>query len=140
VALKRTKLDIVFSNLIRERSEWHCERCKKYYPVGHRQGLDCSHFFGRRHRSTRWFPNGAAAHCRGCHQHLGSNPIEFSAWIRTQLGDTAFDELQLRHNRVAKYTRPDLEEMYQHYKAQLKYMERRRKQGETGWLEFVAWD
>jgi len=30
--------------------------------------------------------------------------------------------------------------MYQHYKAQLAYLERRRKEGEQGWIDFVAWD
>lgn len=39
-----------------------------------------------------------------------------------------------------KYTKADLEEMYQHYVAQLKYMEKRRKDGETGYIDFVGWD
>ena len=39
-----------------------------------------------------------------------------------------------------KYTRAELEEMYIHYKAQLAYMERRRKEGETGYIDFVGWD
>ena len=140
MGLKRTKLDIVFSNLIRERAEWKCERCKKYYPEGHRQGLDCSHFYGRRHRSTRWHPDNAFAHCRGCHQYLGSNPAIFNAWALKQLGDTRYDWLLRRHNEVVKYTKADLEEFYQHLIAQHKYMLRRRKEGEKGWLDFVAWD
>ena len=41
---------------------------------------------------------------------------------------------------LGKYTKAELEEMYQHYKAQLKYMDRRRGEGTLGWLEFVAWD
>jgi len=137
--VKRLKLDKVFSDLIRERAEWKCERCNKSFPDGHRQGLDCSHFYGRRHRSTRWHPDNAWAHCRGCHQYLGSNPAIFDKFARDKLGDVRYDWLMRRHNQVVKYTKSELEEMYQHYKAQLKYMQRRRKT-ETGWIDFVAWD
>jgi len=41
---------------------------------------------------------------------------------------------------VVKHTKVDLEDMYQHYKAQLKYMDRLRLEGKTGWLDIVAWD
>ena len=138
--MKRTKLDIVFSKLIRERAEYKCERCGKYYPEGQRQGLDCSHFYGRRHHSTRWHPDNAFSHCRGCHQYLGSNPAIFDKFARGQLGETRYDWLMRRHNQVTKYSEEDLEDMYQHYKAQLAYMERRRKEGFVGYLDFVAWD
>lgn len=138
--MKRSKLDIVFSKLVRERAEWTCERCSKSYPHGVRQGLDCSHFYGRRHRSTRWHPDNAFAHCRGCHQYLGSNPALFNKFARDHLGETRYDWLMLRHNQTTKYTRPELEEMYVHYKAQLAYLERRRMQGETGYIDFVGFD
>ena len=138
--MKRTKLDKVFSDLVRERAEFTCERCGKYYPVGHRQGLDCSHFYGRRHRSTRWHPDNAFAHCRGCHQYLASNPAIFDKFARDSLGDTRYDWLMERHNQTVKYTKADLEDIYQHLKAQLTYLQRRRSQGERGYIDFVAWD
>ncbi|KKL64528.1 hypothetical protein LCGC14_2164040, partial [marine sediment metagenome] len=51
-----------------------------------------------------------------------------------------FDALVQRANTVYKIIKVEKEERYQHYKAQLKYMERRRKEGAIGWLDFVAWD
>jgi hypothetical protein len=139
--VKRTKLDIVVSKLVRERAEWKCERCEKYFPEGRgRQGLDASHLYGRRHKSTRWHPDNIFAHCRGCHQYLGSNPPVFAKWALDQLGETRYDWLMRRHNQVVKYTKADLEEMYQHYKAQLAYLERRRRDGEKGYIDFVGWD
>ncbi len=138
--MKRSKLDIVFSKLVRERAEWTCERCKKVYEVGRRQGLDCSHFYGRRHRSTRWHPDNAFAHCRGCHQYLGSNPAIFDGFARAELGETRYNWLMRRHNQTMKYTKADLEDMYQHYRSQLIYLEKRRMKGHIGYIDFVSWD
>ena len=140
MAIKISKQDKVFSQCIRERANWTCERCGKYYPEGNRQGLDASHLFGRRHSSTRWNPDNVFAHCRGCHQYLGSNPPIFTAWARDKLGDVRYDWLMERHNQTVKYTKADKEEMYQHYKAQLAYMQRLRKEGDTGYLPLCGWD
>lgn len=140
MALKRTKLDRVFSDLVRERAEWTCERCETFYPEGRRQGLDCSHLFSRRHRNTRWHPDNAFAHCRGCHQYLGGNPVEFAGWAKHQLGEARFEDVSRRHHMTVKYTKADLEEMYIHYKAQLEYMRKRRANGEKGYIDFVSWD
>jgi hypothetical protein len=140
VALKRTKLDKVISNLVRERSQWTCERCQKYYPEGSRGGLECSHYYGRRGLSTRWHPDNLTAFCTGCHFHMGGARDEYTAFLRKALGDTRFDELVLRGNKPRKYTPQEREEMYVHYKAQLEYLERRRRDGETGVIEFTSWD
>ena len=57
-----------------------------------------------------------------------------------ELGPDRFDALVQRANTVYKITKAEKEERYQHYRAQFKYMERRRKEGAIGWLDFVAWD
>ena len=121
---------MVFSNLVRRRAGWKCQRCGKQYPEGQAQGLDCSHLFGRRHRSTRWHPDNAFAHCRGCHQYLGSNPPIFTEWAIDQLGQTRFEWLRYRHNMVMKYTKADLEDLYRHLKAEW----------DEGKMEFEAYD
>jgi len=73
MAIKRTKWDVVFSNYIRHRDNWTCQRCNKKYPEKS-QGLHCSHFYGRRSWATRLEPANAMALCFGCHQHVGSFP------------------------------------------------------------------
>jgi len=48
--IKRTVLDKMFSDYIRETNNWTCARCgKKYnkYESKSRQRLDNSHYFGR---------------------------------------------------------------------------------------------
>jgi hypothetical protein len=76
----------------------------------------------------------------GCHRHLSSNPTEFDAWVKTQMAEWVYDDVVSQANSVRKYYKADLEEMLEHYKAQLEYMERRRANGETGYLEFVGYD
>jgi hypothetical protein len=116
VKIRIDKRDTVFSKLIRLRAQWSCESCGTYFPFGH--GLQCSHFFGRRHMSTRWDADNAAAHCFTCHMRFGENPIAFTAWIKKYLGDVRYEALQARHQRIVKRTKAELEDLYQHLKQQ----------------------
>jgi hypothetical protein len=141
--IKRTALDAVFSNLVRERADYTCQVCGKEFPggKGNSPGLHASHFFGRRGQSTRFHGDNVYAHCFSCHQRLGGNPHEFSTWVKGQLGETRYDELVLRANAPLKRTKAERKEMLEHFKAQLAYIERRRREkGETGLVEFVEWD
>lgn len=140
VSLKRDKLDAVVSELVRERANWTCEHCGTEYSHERRQGLHCSHLWSRRSVSTRWHPDNLFAHCYGCHQRLGGNPVAFRDWALKQLGGTRFDELTMRAHKPIKYTKADKEEMYQHYKKELERLKKLRKEGKTGYLEFVAYD
>jgi len=134
--MKRDKCDIVFSTLVRERSDWTCEVCGKVYPEGHRAGLECSHFFGRARKATRLHPLNAAAHCTHCHFHLGGNPIEFSEWIEGHLGKEKADYLRLLANSICKKTKAYKELEYQHLKSELERIRSLRKQGVTGRIDF----
>ena len=140
MSLKRTPLDAVFSDLIRERADWTCEVCGKEFPDRKGAGLHCSHYFGRRGASTRHFGDNCYAHCYACHQKLGSRPHDFRSWVYEQLGVTRYDELVLRANKPRKYTKADNKDRLEHFKAQLAYMRKRRMNGETGYIEFVEWD
>ena len=133
---RRNKLDIAFSQLIRERAGWTCESCGKYHPEGARRSLHCSHFFSRRNRSTRWDSQNAAAHCFACHQYLGENPLLFTDWVKAHLGQTGYELLRLRAGKPRKFSKPELEDMHQEMKAQLAHMEALRSSGEAGRIEF----
>lgn len=143
--MKRDKLDNVISQLVRERADWRCEFEGCFYCGNqcfrHDKGrLHCSHFKGRRNRSTRWFPDNVFALCMKRHEYMGDNPDEHAAWVREKLGESRFDDLVLRGNGCRKYTPGEREEMYQHFRAQLKYLERRRSEGEQGYIDIVCWD
>ena len=91
MAIKRTKWDVVFSNYIRYRDDWTCQRCHKKYPEKS-QGLHCSHFYGRRSWATRIEPCNAMALCFGCHQHVGSFPKD-----HVDLWESKFTEEEKAH-------------------------------------------
>jgi len=140
MSLKRTPLDACFSDLVRERADWTCECCGKEFPERKGSGLHASHYWGRRGRSTRWHGDNVFAHCFGCHQKLGSKPHEFKVWVEAFLGETRYDELTLRANKPRKYSKLDQKEMLAHFKAQLEYMKRRRRDGGVGYIDFVDFD
>lgn len=52
MALKRDKFDDVFSQLVRERTDWSCDYCGRTFHH-ERQKLHCSHFKSRRHKANR---------------------------------------------------------------------------------------
>lgn len=134
--MKRDKHDAAFSNLVRERADWHCENCKKYYPEGARAGLECSHFFTRSRKSTRWHPLNAAAHCTKCHFDLGGNPLKFADWIRDYLGRAKSGELSEANHAIVRWRKRDMEELYAEMKSELLRMKHLRAEGVRGRIEF----
>jgi hypothetical protein len=135
--MKRDKLDVLFSKLVRERSGWRCECCGKQYEPNS-QGLHCSHLVGRRHRGTRWHPDAAAAHCYSCHQKLGANPIVFRNWIVRHLGEARALAIQARAQAVCKLSKPDLKEIEMQLACLLREMNVARTRGRQGRIEFPS--
>ena len=101
MSIKITKLDQLFSQFIRSRAGWKCERCGTQYKPP-TSALHCSHFWGRSNLKVRWDEDNANAHCYGCHQYLGSRPVEFHEWKLNQLGERKFTALNQRANWPTK--------------------------------------
>ena len=137
--MKRDRLDKLFSDLVRCRSNWTCERCgKKFDPDIPRgtQGLDCSHYWGRRGKSTRWLPLNCSALCQGCHSYLDDNPHDHTEWKRQQVGEENYQRL-VEYNRViTHWKKHDLEEIKRQLKAQWTVMKSMRDKGYEGRIEF----
>lgn len=136
----RGKLDQVFSELVRERSNWTCEYSGKQFTNGNRMGIHCSHLFSRRHLATRWHPDNAFAHSYSAHSYLGGNPVIFVSWAESQLGSGRLEMLRERHNMTMRYREKDLREMLAHYQLALVGMKAQRADGVAGRIEFPAWD
>ena len=98
MAIKRTKWDVVFSNYIRYRDNWTCQRCKKQY-IEKSQALHCSHFYGRRSWVTRLEPSNAMALCFGCHQHVGSFPKDHVELWESKFTEEETERVNYLHNR-----------------------------------------
>lgn len=101
--LKRTTLDKLFSQYIRARANWRCERCGNK-PA--KRGLHTHHHIRRRNHSVRWDPDNCFALCYGCHQYLSEHPEEDRQFAMSKLGDDRYQMLRARANIV---TKPDME-------------------------------
>ena len=102
-AVKRVKQDAVFSNYIRERDKWCCQRCGKAYNKHNsnaRRALHCSHFHGRGKWSVRIDPENAVALCRGCHQIFTSYPDDHVSFFKKRLGIKKYRALRERKNTL----------------------------------------
>ena len=100
------KLDVLFSRFIRLRAGGKCEFCGT--PRTMRQ-LQCSHFHGRRKRSTRYDPDNAIGADFGCHQYLGSNPYAHTEFFKKRLGSERFEELNIRAEMIVKVDKDKVE-------------------------------
>ena len=118
MAIKRTKWDVVFSNLVRYRDNWTCQRCgKKYQPLS--SGLHCSHFYGRRSWATRIEPANAMALCYGCHVHVGSDPIDHVKLWKRKFGEKECNRVLELRNTIIKKRDVATEENYKLLKLML---------------------
>jgi len=133
---RRDKLDILFSTLIRERSNWKCDACGKYHPEGERRSLHCSHYHSRRKQSVRFAPENCFSHCFACHQRLGENPHDFASWAIGKMGLEAYGLLTLKAGEIVKRSKKDKAELYEEMKAKLDWMLEERRKGNLGRLEF----
>ena len=140
-ACKIRPADRWFSLCIRERADWHCERCGSKCPDDKRMGLHASHFHGRGKWATRFDPDNARALCYGCHQYCGANPDIHRAEMLAILGDGLYQILQERSQdsrlgRLAKRSEADISK---HYRAEHTAMRAWRSAGQVGRMEFEGW-
>ena len=135
--MKRDKYDILMSKLIRERANWTCERCMKFYPEGHRGGLEHSHIWGRRRHAIRWEPDAGIALCTGCHREVGSNHDMHEELARSVLGDKRYEEMKLLANTTRRWKPWEKVELYTNMKSELTRMEGLRSEGFIGRIDFT---
>ncbi len=99
--MKLRPADRVFSQWIKKRDNYTCQRCGKYYGTP-AQGLDCAHYVSRRNEAVRFDPDNACALDFGCHSYFHQNPKEHELFMIGWLGKEAFDLLQIRRRKVVK--------------------------------------
>lgn len=114
--IKIDPADVLFSKLIRERDNWTCQFCgTEYTPPT--SGLQCSHFWGRGHKATRWDPDNCDALCYGCHaRHEGNKQGFYRDFKMKQLGKKRYDELAKRAQMTVKYGQYNKKSVLQHLK------------------------
>lgn len=134
-SIKRDKTDILFSWLVRERADWICEHCRLELRESPGR-LHCSHVYTRGKKSIRYHPLNAFAHCLNCHDYLGKNPLVFAEWVKGRLSDQDYERLKYLASRPTRFTKWDKEMIHSHYKEEKQRLQRLRREGARGRLEF----
>lgn len=118
MARKRTKtsinnsLDKLWSEII--RSKGFCERC------GKTENLQAAHIITRSNRMVRWDEFNGLCLCAGCHLFWAhKEPLEFSRFVEENYPGRV-EYLLREKNKTIKRTIPDLLELEQSLKEQLK--------------------
>lgn len=104
MGIKIDAADKAFSQYIRTRDNWTCQRCRTPYTPP-TMALHCSHFMGRGKEATRFDPENADALCYGCHQYFTSHPAEHYQWQIKRKGEATVNALVVRSNQYKKKDR-----------------------------------
>lgn len=96
--IKIDKNDSIFSKMIRERDK-RCVLCNDT-----QRKSECSHFWGRGHKSTRFDGENAEYLCFTCHmKNEGNKQGEYRTYKIKTLGEKGYEQLEQRTNQFGKY-------------------------------------
>ena len=102
------KLDKILGEITRARG--YCVRCKNT------ETLQTAHIYSRSNRAVRWDLNNVVCFCYNCHMNFAhKNPIAFTEWVKSWLGEFKFTELQQRANSLKKWELWEMEELYKRF-------------------------
>ena len=100
------RMDDKFAVLIKLRDRLICQRCGSQAFITDNgkipQGLDNSHWIGRKYYNTRWHYMNCHTNCVGCHFHFHQNPREYENWMYDKYGQGAVDLLRLKSKQIFK--------------------------------------
>lgn len=93
--IKRSLADKLFSDLIRMKAKYRCERCYRQYEKGDRR-LHLSHYWSRGNRSVRFDEENVASLDFSCHEYFTKNPGDHHLFFMKRLGRDRYDLLEMR--------------------------------------------
>jgi len=125
--MKISPADTAFSNCVKKAANNTCVKCGVK-----RDRMECSHIFGRRHRTIRWCKENAVCKCTTCHRWWHENPTESGIWFIGKYGQGIMDILTEKRNHRVKVTKLEEKDIAKHYREQLKLLE-------NGATDFVSW-
>lgn len=113
--MKITKEDKVFSEYIRLRAGYKCERCGVLHERG--VGLHCSHYMGRMNQATRFEEDNGDSLCYGCHSYFEERKqTEYRDWKIRKLGKKRVEEIEQMSRGIKKWKVDEKELIINKYK------------------------
>src|SRR3990167_9844022 len=98
--IKIRKSDKLFSDFIKKRDNYICQRCRKKCL----KGIACSHYWSRVHEGTRHEPDNCITLCFGCHLLWGHGEerSEYEKFMKKKLGVKRFKTLDIQAHTYKK--------------------------------------
>jgi len=112
------KLDELFSLYIRQRGadDNGINKCFTCGVTKHWKEGDAGHFQTRAKYSTRWDELNVQFQCKHCNMTNGGQQYTFGKRLDEVYGEGTAESLLIKSNKIAKYSRQDLEELRIKYK------------------------
>lgn len=119
-------LDKLFSLYIRlrdtdENGYFKCPTCGRILPW---EKADCSHYWSRKHKSTRWNEDNCVAECSYCNRFDSSHLDGLGRFLKKKLGEQRFEMLHWLHNQPKKYSEFELAELVKMYRKKIVELKR----------------
>lgn len=131
--IRTDKADALFSKMIRERDGWSCVFCGTTYEPP-TSSLQCSHFWGRSNKRTRFCSSNCDSLCYGCHvRNEGNKQGYYRDFKLKQLGKKGYADLEKLARSIAQYGAKEKDECYRALKEQYAKLEHLRP-GWRGWI------
>mgnify|MGYP001582409921 FL=1 len=94
--IKRRRTDILFSQYLRKKRGYVCEKCGRKHEENSK-GFGVSHFWGRAKESVRFDEENCDVLCNiPCHQYFETHHTEYEIWKKERLGEKQYKLLTLR--------------------------------------------
>lgn len=109
-------LDTLVSEYVRKRAVQRTGGCERCFAKHTWKELQCSHYFGRADKSTRYEEDNLAGLCFACHNYFHAHPLEHTQWFQRNLGER-FAMLEGRNRIMGK---PDKKALTLYFKLKLR--------------------
>ena len=102
----KTRCDIVFSKVIKLRSNYICEE------TGEIGNVQCAHIVSRRYMSTRWDLTNAICLSAKRHLYYTYRPVEWKEYINKRFGKQRLEMLERQALVIRKWSIIELRDLH----------------------------
>ena len=121
------RLDDLWSLVVRQRANHTCVKCGRVVIPGSGNAMNAHHLIGKGSRSTRWDLENGICLCAGCHRMKTDaahrQPEKFKKWVMDEYGIGWYANMVVKGNQIKKWTIPELEELLETFKKEIKEYE-----------------
>jgi len=122
------KLDTIYSKYIRLKySKDGYVKCFTCDNVKLISEMDCGHFVGRSHKSTRYLEKNTHPQCRYCNRYREGEKDVYALRLQEKYGQGILEELNKEKNKIKRFTPDELLNLIEVYKKKIAQLDKLEK-------------